>query len=177
MAVKKKKKKKAPQKGKVNKLTPRDELFCRLYTQNSSLFGNGTKCYAQAFDYDLESMSREAVYEEGGNDEDEEFPAQRKKIQDSEYDRSCKICGVQASKLLANARINDRINELLLQMFTENMADREMSYVMLQREDLGAKMAATREFNKLKGRIIDKSVIKHEGLSLKDLYEASKESK
>ncbi|RUV40028.1 MULTISPECIES: hypothetical protein [unclassified Mesorhizobium] len=63
MAVKSKTKKKAA--SKPRKLTQKQELFCRYYTQNRALFGNATHSYAEAYGYDLDKLSRDdAVFEE-----------------------------------------------------------------------------------------------------------------
>ena len=61
----------------------RRELVCRYYAQNSETFGNGTQSYAQAYGYDLDSMSNDAVYGEPNEDGFAE------KLDDSPYDKAC----------------------------------------------------------------------------------------
>lgn len=165
--------KKDKNKKESKKLKPREELFCRLYSQNRALFGNGTQCYAQAYGYNLETLSKDdAQYEE--IEMQDGSVREGKVIISSSYDRSANTCAVNANVLLRKTKIDERIAVLLREMMTDDTADSEMTFVMMQRTDLTAKNAAMREYNKLKGRIIDKSLIKHEGLSLKDLYEAAK---
>ena len=45
-------------------LNPQRELFCRDYTQNSELFGQATISYAESYGYGLDTLSKEAVYEQ-----------------------------------------------------------------------------------------------------------------
>lgn len=169
MTVTKKKRKKRSNNQESKKLNLREELFCRLYTQNRSLFGNGTQCYAQAYGYELEKLSKESI-----TGDPNEFGV-TSIVALSPYEKACNTCAVMANTLLRKTKIDDRISQLLREMMTEESADTEMSYVMHQRIDLAAKNAAMREFNKLKGRITDKFKVTHEGLSLKDLYHAAKE--
>lgn len=142
----KKKKVKAPS----EKLTPKEELFCRLYAQNRSLFGNGTQCYAQAYGYDLENLSRQDI------ESDPDAFGVRKTVEDSPYKKAVNICGVSANMLLRKSKIDARIAVLLREMLTPEQADTEMSYVMLQRTDLSAKNAAMREYNKMMKRTTEK---------------------
>lgn len=66
---------------------------------------------------------------------------------------------VNSSKLLNQKKILDRINELLdASGFNNQHADKQLYMVLTQNADLKAKMMAIREFNKLKGRIVEKSI-------------------
>lgn len=138
--------------------------FCELYVRNKKLFGNGTLCYALAYGYDLESLSSEAVYTEPDEN------GIKEKIEDSPLDKARKVCGVESNRLLGYPRVNEYINKLLRELMTEENADAELTWVMNQREDLSPKIQALREFNKLKGRIIDKKELDFKGLNLKELY-------
>lgn len=70
-----------------------------------------------------------------------------------------KAARVSAHHLLANPNIQAYINKLLDESFTENFADRALSTVMTQTKDLPSKIAAIKEFNKLKQRITEKADI------------------
>jgi len=155
----------------TKKLNINQEKFCRLYAQNNYLFGNAVLCYAASYGYDLDSLSTEAIYK----DEVDELTkvSRRIKIEDSPYDKAYHVCQSSSYNLLSNTVINDRINELLREVMTEERVDAEISHVMMQKEDLGAKMRAISEFNKLKGRIVDKKQVDVTGLNLKELYDTS----
>jgi hypothetical protein len=153
--------KKSPKKKKVetkksplpDELNPQRMRFCKLYTQNSNLFGNATLCYAEAFGFDLESLSQEAVY-----GEPDEF-GKREKLEDSEYTKAYNTCSVNGSGLLRITKIDEYIKVLLNEMMTNENADAELAWVMKQRQDLGPKIQALREFNKLKNRILNEVVV------------------
>ena len=51
---------------KILTLNPKEELFCRYYTQNEALFGNATLSYAEAYGYGLDELSKTGVYVENG---------------------------------------------------------------------------------------------------------------
>lgn len=131
-----------------DKLTPQRMRFCQLYTQNSDLFGNATMCYAEAFGYDLESLSTEAVYSEPDEN------GIREKLEDSPYTKAYNVCSVMGARLLRMVKIDEYTKVLLNEMMTNENADAELAWVMKQRKDLGPKIQALREFNKLKNRII-----------------------
>lgn len=146
------------------KLNINHERFCRLYTKNSALFGNATQCYAQAYGYDLESLSTKGKYSQPDEN------GLREKIEDSPYEKSYNVCSVEGKRLLSYPKINEYINKLLNELMTDENADAELAWVMQQREDLSPKVQALREYNKIKGRITDK--VKLEGLNLKALHDA-----
>ena len=60
-----------------------------------------------------------------------------------------------ASTLLTNPNILERVNELLGDI-TDEEVDQELAFVIRQNYELPSKVAAIREWNKVKGRIIDK---------------------
>jgi hypothetical protein len=137
-------------------LPPKQELFCSYYIENSELFGNATLCYAEAYEYKLDTLSQE-----------EPLDAEQKPTGErSEYDKAYNVCSVEGARLLRSPRIQARLNELLKSMFTDEIADREHMKVMLQNRDLPSKMAAIREFNKLKARITEKIDLTSKGESV-----------
>ena len=123
-------------------LKPKEELFCRLYGTPGDLFGVGYKCYAQAYGIDLLS----------GN---EKVRKKRNAV--------CRNC---ASVLLTKPNIKAYLNKLLDDLWNEQDVDRETSWTIQQRKDLGAKMRAVSEFNKVKARIVEKKEVLHTGAVL-----------
>lgn len=171
MSSKKKPKTKSKKPKKIlfdlEKLNINHRRFCELYVKNQSLFGNATQCYALAFGWDLDSLSDESVY--GPPDE----TGHKEYLEDSPRLKAYNVCKVEGSRLLTYPNVNTYINELLRNLMTDETADAELTWVMNQRTELGPKIQALREFNKLKGRIIDKKQVELTGLSLKELYEES----
>lgn len=112
---------------KEEKLTPKQELFCQLYSSDREFFGNGVQTYIE-------------VYE----------PNQSKP---NWYRSAC----ASASEILSNPKVCNRINELLEDSgLNDSFVDKQLLFIINQHADLGSKIAAIREYNKLKQRIIDK---------------------
>jgi hypothetical protein len=133
-------------------LKAKRELFCRCYAQNTELFGNATLSYAEAFGYDLASLDRERVYkldEDGKETSEVEVP--------SEYDKAYHVCGVESSKLLKNPEIQGRITTLLNELLKDEVVDSQLAKLIVQDVELPVKIRAISEYNKLRGRIIDKT--------------------
>jgi len=158
-------KKRLKTKNKINKekilqkLNANQELFCHIYTQNTYLYGNGTLCYAQAYKIPLESLpTDDAIY----SDPDTETGL-REKIKDSSYQTAYDNCSAAASRLLRNAKVNDKIKELLVNSMTDSEVDSELIHTIKQREDYSAKMRAITEYNKIKQRITQKTDITTQG--------------
>lgn len=128
------------------KLTPKQELFCQYYTKNEALFGNATLAYAEAYGYDLDSLDRTPVYAED----------KKTIIEDSEYTKAYNVCSVQGSKHLRNPKIQARITELLNELMRDDVVDAQLAKLIMQDHKPEAKIAAIREYNKLKQRIIEK---------------------
>ncbi len=149
--------KKKSTKPKKEKLNPKWELFCRLYTLTDEFFGNATLAYAEAFDYHLETLDKKPKYAELPDDEtDEDSEKHREIVEASEYTKAYNTCSVQGNRLLRNNKILERCSELLNDWMTENHVDAELAKVVRQNGELAPKVMAIREFNKLKGRITDK---------------------
>lgn len=128
------------------KLTPQQELFCKYYTQNTELFGNATLAYAEAFDYKLHELSLEQEKDDKGN----------KIPRSSEYEKTYDVCSAAASRLLRNVKIQRLCRKYLNELMRNDVVDSELVKVILQNYDLAPKVAAIKEYNKLKQRIIDK---------------------
>lgn len=109
------------------KINPKQELFCQYYATNRDFFGNGVEAYAEAYDLD---RNKPTWYN---------------------------TAKTNAWRLLTNADILKRIRDLMeLGPLNSEFVDSEMAFVIAQRADLTAKVAAMREYNKLKSRIIEK---------------------
>jgi len=120
--------KKKEEKPKAKKLSLRQERFCQLYV-SKDFFGNGTQAYISAYN-----------------------PDQKKK---NWYQNA----RAAASELLTKPNMYNRINELLdIAGFNDTNADKQLLFVMNQHADIKAKVAAIRDYNKLKQRITDKVV-------------------
>ena len=105
------------------KLNPRQELFCKLYTTDREMFGNGTQAYIEAYDIDLK--------------------------QKGAYDGAKS----NAYKLLTNTYIIERINELLESGgLTEEHMDKRLLFWANQGASPQTSIAAIKEFNALKKR-------------------------
>ena len=116
----------------LNGLTIEQEKFCQVYATTEEFFGNGVTSYANAYGIDIRD------------------PKQYKTA----------VAG--ASRLLTNDNVLDRINDLLdMAGFNDVSVDKELLFVMKQKNDLGAKMAGIREYNKLKTRITEKREVTH----------------
>jgi phage terminase small subunit len=108
-------------------LNEKQKLFCKYYV-SKDFFANGVESYAEAYGLDL------------GNTKD--------------YNTA----KVNASKLLTNTNITTYIRELLdLSGLNDDFVDRELLFVIIQNSDLGSKVKAISEYNKLRQRITDKS--------------------
>ena len=114
------------------KLNPKQELFCQLYSSDQEFFANGTQAYMEAYDIDT---SKKGTYENAR---------------------------VNASKLLTNTNILKRINELLeLRGLNDPFVDKQLEFLITQNADLKTKVSAIKEYNKLKSRILEKAEITH----------------
>ena len=120
---------------KIDELNPKQELFCQMYVNNGATFGNATLAYASAYDLD-------ANYH--GTDQ-----------QKSDY-AVANVCG---PRLLVNVGIKARVVKLLNALLKDEIVDAELSKVIQQDGDLGPKMSAIKEYNRIKGRGSD--VVEH----------------
>ena len=106
-----------------DKLTEKQIRFCITYV-SKDFFANGTESYAEAYGIDLSKPGA--------------------------YNTACSA----ASKLLLDYNILQYINELLdLSGLNDQFVDKQLTFVITQNADMGSKVAAIREYNKLKKRI------------------------
>jgi hypothetical protein len=129
---------------KKPKLNPKQELFCQLYATEREFFGNGVQSYIEAYDVTVGHGESKSTYD---------------------------TCRAVASEMLTNPNILARIDELLeLGPLSTQSADKTLAFWMTQRAFPDASMSAVKEFNKLKGRIIEKSKVTYtQKLDIDDL--------
>lgn len=107
-------------------LTEKQLIFCQLYAM-SEMRGNGVMCYARAYGIDLS--------EKGGYN----------------------TAKVGASQALTKHNILDYIRSLYEENdLNDTVVDNELAFVIKQNADFGSKVAAIKEYNQLKQRIIKK---------------------
>ncbi len=126
-------------------LNPDQERFCQLYATDREFFGNGVESYLEAYE---ESIDR---------------------TKPNWYKTAC----ASASRLLSNAKVYTRINEIMEECGLNDIAvDRQLSFMIAQQADFTNKMAAIKEYNKLKQRIVDRMDVRVEQRPFEDKTEA-----
>lgn len=114
------------------KLNPKQELFCKLYASDREFFGNGTDSYIEAYDIDI---TKKGAY---------------------------MAAAASASRLLKNVKVLARIDQLLdNSVLNDQHVDKQLGFWITQKASPQASVAAIREYNKLKSRILDKSEVTH----------------
>lgn len=156
--------------GSVPLVNERHEVFCRLYAglHGMNFFAHGTRCYVQAFGYndqiaDLrKKVDQIAQKRERGYTTKIQMLLLRVKAKE-------KIAQVEASGLLSKPIISERVDFLMENMFDDNFADRELGFVMGQRNDLPSKVSAIRHYDDKKGRITKHMDITSDGEPIKSI--------
>lgn len=74
-----------------------------------------------------------------------------------------------ASTLLTKQNIKDRVRELLDALINDTVVDMELASVIRQNKELSSKVAAIREYNKLKARIVDRTDITSGGKTIEQI--------
>jgi hypothetical protein len=129
---------------KPAKLNPQQELFCRFYTQNEALFGNATLSYAEAYKFGLDDLLDEAPTNEDGQ-----------VVGKSPYRLAYDTCSSLGWRLLRNEKIQARVTELLNEILKDDVVDAQLARLIMS-GDGPTRVAAIREYNKLRQRIVDK---------------------
>lgn len=113
-------------KPKKEKLDPKRERFCQLYSSDKEFFGNGVQTYIEVYEPD--------------------------KTKPNWYKTAC----ANASEILSNPRVFNRINEILEDKgLNDSFVDKQLLFIINQHADFGSKVAAIKEYNKLKKRITE----------------------
>jgi hypothetical protein len=120
-------------------LNTNQEQFCQNFVVHLEFRNNATLSYADAYEHDLETL---------------------KNMPNSEYQRVYDNCSASASRLLKNDKIQSRITALLNNTLSNDVVDAELAKMILQNTDLPVKMAGIREYNKLRGRLVEKQELK-----------------
>ena len=139
---------------KKDKLNLRQEMFCRLYTGGGEFFGKQVWSYIIAYKINIPIVDYKLL-----------TPEQKVK-----YD----IASVNASVLIRNHKIKNRCDKLLDNLLKNEIVDRELVKVVMQSNDLSAKVQAIREYNKLKSRVTENINIKQLPIINLNVYERIK---
>lgn len=158
------KNKKADAPARENDLNIRREAFCQYFTKNQALFGNATLSYAEAYGYKLDELSRDDAKYKGKG-------AKRVKVEESSYDKAYHVCATEGGRLLKIPEIQERITALLNELLRDDIVDSQLAKVITQDDDLQSKVRAINEYNKVRGRIIDKSKVEIERFAMDDIRE------
>ena len=111
----------------TDELNPQQERFCQLYATDKEFFGNGVETYLEVYEIDRHKPNW--------------------------YDTAC-AC---ASRLLSNAKVIDRINQLIEEGgLNDAFVDKQLRFLITQHADFRSKLGAIAEYNKIKQRIIKK---------------------
>jgi hypothetical protein len=128
-------------------LNPNQEAFCRYYAQGEGTFGNATLSYAAAYEFELGDLSF--------TDKDGNISVH------PDFAGDYHTCSVNGNKLLRKTEVQERITKLLNELLKDEIVDAELAKVVKQDGDLTPKVAAIKEYNKLRGRIIDQTKVTH----------------
>lgn len=138
--------------GKFPLRDPEQELFCVLYTSNSTprFFGHGQNCYAEAYGHQRR-LDEIAVLLIAPRADDQlppsHFEAEKKRIEST--------CRSVASRLLATPDIKKRCAHLLDSFLKYEIVDREHVKVILQDHEPNAKIRAIELYKKERGHFVD----------------------
>lgn len=133
----------------------RRELFCQYYAKGEGTFGNATLSYSAAYEIELGDVTK---LDKHGN-----------VVVERDYTGSYNTCSVNGTRLLRIAHVQQRVTALLNELLKDEIVDAELAKVIKQDGDLQPKVQAIREYNKLRGRIIDKTKIITEKFSVDDI--------
>lgn len=112
------------------KLTPKQELFCKLFATNREYFGNGTQAYAKAYNIDLTQRGKQSIAKSN------------------------------ASRLLTYDYISEYINKQLdLGGLNDERVDKELLFLIEQNVNYNVKLGAIKEYNSLRKRIIQREEV------------------
>ena len=133
---------------------PKQELFCQIYAgvTTKNLFGNATQSYLQSHGGQREIDELEKKIPTRNTDEETRVMTEAQKRITSIKNAA----RANAARLIANDSISARCGYLINRFLDPEIADREMAYVIAQREDLHAKVSAYTAVAKVKNRLNNK---------------------
>lgn len=124
----------------AKELNPKQKAFCELFASDKEFFGNGVQSYIEAYDID---MSKKGAYN---------------------------TAKANAHRLLTNADILDYINSLFdARGLNDTFVDKQLEKLITQDAEFPTKIKAIAEYNKLKGRIVEKKDLTTKGESINPL--------
>lgn len=113
-----------------HKLTPQQELFCQLYASDKEFFGNGVKSYIEAYGVDTSKSGWYNTAKAGAHEN------------------------------LTKPYILERIEEIFeTHGLNDTFVDKQLEKLIVQDADFSTKIKAIQEYNKMRGRIINKQEI------------------
>lgn len=160
--------------GKTPLMDAQQELFCILFTTNTlpNFWGNGQNSYAFAYghdkrieDIDEEILSiKELMTGKKSKRKGKSLASLAREIEEKglQKRRILKVCRSAAPRLLSSVSVKVRCGYLLDQLTSFSIVDRELVYVIQQRDNLDVKMRGIEHHDKRQQRIREKVDIKHE---------------
>lgn len=138
---------------------PKQEFFCELFTTNTlpAFWGNGGYAYEFAYGH----TERITKLEAGINGTKKMREGKTKVDCEREITQIHATCRSAASRLLTNYNIKLRVGHLLDSLALHTIVDRELIYLIQQREDNAVKMSAIAHHDKRTQRIRERVDIKH----------------
>lgn len=113
-----------------HKLTPQQERFCILYASDREFFGNGVQSYIEAYGVNTSKPGWYGVAKSG------------------------------AYENLTKPHILERIEEIFEEHgLNDTFVDKQLEKLITQDADFKTKLGAIQEYNKMKGRIIERKDI------------------
>jgi hypothetical protein len=174
-----------PRVNKIDKLKLlKQRLFVRYYTGSlgdPECFGNATRSYMRAYGYwdklmdiedkigDFPMSEREETFTVGDKTETVINPKYKKLLdQKQKWHRTCEVHG---SRLMSDGEVYAACQDEFLRVHDDDsLVDTELGWLIRQREHPQTKVAAIRELNKKKGRIIDKLDLTSQGEKVGVVY-------
>lgn len=160
--------------GKTPMPDPRQELFCVLFTTNTlpNFWAHGQNSYSFAYGHDtrieaiqieIDGLVRLSTVSKSKR-KGKSIAQIGREIQEKESNIESirRGCRASAPRLLADASIKIRCGHLLDQLAVHMIVDRELVYLIQQRQDLTVKVRAIEHHDKREQRVRDKVDLKHE---------------
>lgn len=123
------------------------ELFCIYFTRSGTeTFNNATLSYAEAYGFDLDNLSVEAIYKGKGKN--------KKLVEMSPFDKAYRTAGVSGKRLLKKDNISKRIDTKLNELYgSENAINARLAKIAFKEVDDSQSLIAIRDINKLRRRL------------------------
>lgn len=139
---------------------PKQEFFCELFTTNTlpAFWGNGGQCYAFAYGFNERINELKA-----GINGTKKMRGGKSKVDCArEIEKIENTVRSAASRLLTNVNVKLRNGYLLDHLASITITDRELVFMIQQRENFEMKMEAIKHHDKRVGRMKEQMDIKHQ---------------